>query len=155
MYSISYAGVSIGCVVGGVSLYIAREIAEFKGEEAKKSLKTYIIGIICVTVLTSTWLGITMGDYIREGDYSKYSCGSSYCKNPASYHVHFFDVDLYYCDEHAEDAYKRYDFHRNSRKSSSSSSKSATCKFCGRSFEAGDSAGNFMNIAKEPLNNSL
>lgn len=123
MYSISYAGVSIGCVVGGFSLYIAREIAEFKGEEAKKSLKTYIIGIICVTVLISTWLGITMGDYIREGDYSKYSCRSLYCKNPASYHVHSFDMDIYYCDEHAEEAYEDYNSHTNQNANKTASSK--------------------------------
>jgi len=32
--------------------------------------------------------------------------------------------------------------------SSGSSSKTNTCKICGRSYAAGDSGGNFMNIAK-------
>ena len=32
--------------------------------------------------------------------------------------------------------------------SSSGSHKTATCKSCGRTYEAGDSGGNFMNIAR-------
>lgn len=45
MYSLSFAGISIGCVVGGFSLYIAKETVQFKGEKAKKNLPKYIIGI--------------------------------------------------------------------------------------------------------------
>ena len=37
---------------------------------------------------------------------------------------------------------------------SSGSSRSATCKSCGRSFQAGDSAGNFMNIARTGMCNN-
>ena len=38
--------------------------------------------------------------------------------------------------------------------SSGGSSKTNTCKSCGRTFEAGDSAGNFMNIARSGMCNN-
>ena len=37
---------------------------------------------------------------------------------------------------------------------SSSRTKTATCKSCGRTYEAGDSDGNFMNIARTGMCNN-
>lgn len=98
--------------------------------------------------------------YYRDGNYSDHTCtyrGSwgNQCSNSAVCKVKYFSSIDYYCSEHATHGKQIVEFAKenmNSKKGNSSSSAKpageGVCKSCGRQFEAGDSGGNYMNIAK-------
>ena len=171
MYRLSSNGMVLGIAVGAALLVFTCVIDAFVGRKLLKSIPIKI-GLVVITICVSIWLGIDLGYYIREGNYSNQKCEAYlpskwiYCGAPASYYVHIGwsgSYCRYYCKEHSEDAQEYYDRfidivtrkdYDSGSGSGSSSGKSATCKVCGRSFKAGDSAGNFMSIAKSGMCNN-
>lgn len=171
MYRVSSAGIVFGLVVGVILLLLTWMVDQFADGKLLKSIPLKI-GLVVITICMCSWLGINWGYYIREGNYSNHKCGQyvsdkwSDCDSPASYCVHVGrSSNRYYCKEHAEKAQETYDFYIDiaTRKgsdsdagtgSSSGSSKSRTCKSCGRSFKVGDSAGNSSSIAKSGMCNN-
>lgn len=113
--------------------------------------------IVLVVVIIVVFIGIMWGmdvyfdmTYYKEGDYSDHKC--SFCDNEAMCKVRYTATIYYFCSEHASYGKERVD--EQSKSTGSSSSRTAKCKSCGRKYEAGDSAGNFMNIAKTGMCNN-
>ena len=169
MYRLSSGGIVVGIGLGILLLLFTWFVDVFVGRKLLKSIALRI-GLVVITIFVSSWLAINWGCYIREGNYSNHKCevyvgNWNHCGTPASYCVHTGLGNEYYCKEHSEDAQEWYDrcIDIITRKDSdsdsnsgsgSSSGKSATCKVCGRSFNAGDSAGNFMSIARSGMCNN-
>lgn len=97
--------------------------------------------------------------YYKEGNYSEHKCtySSIRCTGEAVCKVKYYSSINYYCAEHADygkdfiASIKGYEESRKNEKDSGGthgSSIGGLCKSCGRQFEAGDAAGNYMNIAK-------
>lgn len=121
-------------------------------EKQFKKLMTILVVVIIVVFIGIMW-GMKVYfnmTYYKEGDYSDQKC--RLCDNEAMCKMRDGSFVTYYCSEHASFAKEHVD--RQTKNTGSNSSRTAKCKSCGRKFEAGDSAGNFMNIAKTGMCNN-
>lgn len=160
MYNIDYTGciyLAIVIVFFGCSMaYFINPLTHRKLLMSKRRIVAVGCVILCLAIGTGAFVGISSGESIKEGDYSDHKCcgynGSAECDEAPSYRVHAAGREWYYCEAHKEDAYEKYYTFANY--TSSKSDDDGKCKSCGRSFKAGDSAGNYMNIARTGMCNN-
>ena len=166
----------IGVLIGGFLVYMGyhdlqiikanmKQQGKHRSQKTKGMTKTMKMllcaaGIIVLAVGYVVYSELTHL-YYREGNYADHKCSYSYgynnCPKDAVCKVKYYSSIYYYCDEHAGfgkdfvTTIKGYEETRKSEKDSDGahdSSIGGLCKSCGKQYEAGDEAGNYMNIAK-------
>lgn len=155
MYNIDYEYcISIAIFTGILLCFFAYCVNVLRhGRFLMSKRRIVIVGctILCLAVGTGAFFGLFEGESIKEGDYSDHQCrryiGGAKCDEPPSYRVHTgMGNVVYYCEDHKEDAYEKYDFFANYV-----SSDDEKCKSCGRKFSDND---NKICIAKTGMCNN-
>ena len=131
-----------------------------------KTAKTLLIAacvFLLFTIGYTVYSNANMVSY-REGNYSDHNCSydgygwSKGCSEEAVCKVKYFSSVYYYCEEHADYGKERVESAKtnieNAEDKKNSNTGEGVCKSCGRKFEAGDTAENYMNIARTGMCNN-
>lgn len=157
----------IGVLIGGFLVYMGyhdlqiikanmKRKGKHRSQKTKGMTKTMKM-LLCVASIVVLVIGYLVYDELtylsyKEGNYSNYECSYDYCSDEAVLKVKYFNSTKYYCDKHADFGKELVESAKinieNADNHNSDFEGEGVCKSCGRQYEAGDAAGNYMNIAK-------
>lgn len=128
MFKLSFGGIAIGILIGGVIAFLFFSTYLQKPRK-KEHVSLWRNIFIALTLCISVYMGLFMGCYYIEGNYTSKECSYWGCHTiPTTVKVRAGLSTEYYCTEHLDKAQKHYATYSGSGSSDSSYSRCTICR---------------------------
>lgn len=108
-------------------LIVMKSPQKEENKPSKRRLPLFKISLV-LSIVIGIFASFITGDYLKKGDYSTKKCDE--CRESASYKVKTNSIVYFYCDNHYDDAVRRYGQYDNYLKEKKANEH--PCAICGK-----------------------